>query len=163
MPHPPHTTTWLTIGIGPHNTELRNGRDTVEILALGSERTSAGCFQHDMPTALELETAIAAVEDELMRVQGHHPAHAAPLATSDRAVAALADAAGVAPADERVLWLDAVEALFQRLASATLGHPGALRGMPRGREASAVLLVLLEFMHHRGFAAITVVEDVAPR
>lgn len=54
--------------------------------------------------------------------------------------------------------IEIVEQWFQRLASASLGQPGALQGLPAGREAAATLLVLREFMHHRGHASIVSVE-----
>ena len=53
--------------------------------------------------------------------------------------------------------IETVEQWFQRLASASLGQPGALRGLPSGREAAATLLVLREFMHHRSHTSIVVV------
>ncbi len=93
-----------------------------------------------------------------MRVR-RGPAGNTRLVTRDAAIAALADAAGVAHADERVMALEAVEGLFQRLASASLGQPGAMGGLPAGREAAAVVLILREFMHHCGFEVIAVVED----
>lgn len=60
----------------------------------------------------------------------------------------------VAEADMPALAIDAVERLLQRLASASLGDPSALRGLPAGREAAATLLILRELMHHHGFSAI---------
>lgn len=54
--------------------------------------------------------------------------------------------------------IEIVESWFQRLASASLGQPGALWGLPAGREAAATLLMLREFMHHRGYASIVAVE-----
>jgi len=54
--------------------------------------------------------------------------------------------------------IEIVEQWFQRLASASLGEPGAMRGLPLGREAAATLLVLREFMHHRSHASIVAVE-----
>ena len=53
--------------------------------------------------------------------------------------------------------IETVEQWFQRLASASLGHPGAMQGLPAGREAAATLLVLREFMHHCGYTTIVVV------
>lgn len=38
------------------------------------------------------------------------------------------------------------------------GRVSALDGLPPGREAAAALLVLREFMHHRGHPSIDVVE-----
>jgi hypothetical protein len=46
--------------------------------------------------------------------------------------------------------LETAEHLFQRLASASLGHPGALAGLPVARR----LLILREFMRHLGYRVI---------
>ncbi len=54
--------------------------------------------------------------------------------------------------------IELVEQWFQRLASASLGHPAAMQGLPSGREAAATLLLLREFLHHRGHASIVFVE-----
>ena len=51
--------------------------------------------------------------------------------------------------------LETVEDWFQRLASASLGQPAAMQGLPAGREAAASLLVLREIMHHRGYTSVT--------
>ena len=64
---------------------------------------------------------------------------------------------GSVAADDKVLTLDSVELLFQRLASASLGHPHAMDGMPAGREPAAVLLIR-EVMHHLGYASIAIVD-----
>ena len=53
------------------------------------------------------------------------------------------------------LSLDAVEQWFQRQASASLGHPGAMAGLPGGPAAAATLLILRECMHHLGHASVT--------
>ena len=53
--------------------------------------------------------------------------------------------------------LETVEQWFQRLASASLGQPRALDGLPLGAEAAAALLVLREFMHHLGYRSVLVV------
>jgi hypothetical protein len=46
---------------------------------------------------------------------------------------------------------DAVEALFQRLASRALVMPVATAELPHGREVAAALLILRECMRHLGF------------
>jgi hypothetical protein len=56
--------------------------------------------------------------------------------------------------------IETVEQCFQQLAAASLGQPGAMQGLPAGREAAATLLILREFMHHLGHPAITVVDAV---
>lgn len=47
------------------------------------------------------------------------------------------------------LTVDIVEPSFQRLASASLGKPGVMQGLPAGREAGATLLVQREYLHHQ--------------
>ena len=54
--------------------------------------------------------------------------------------------------------IETIEQWFQRLAAASLGRPGAMQGLPAGREAAATLLILREFMHHRGHSEITFVD-----
>lgn len=123
-------------------------------LALGAKRSAQAWFRSDVPTALELETAIAEVEDELMR------AGVAPGSSGDSPWLVTADphVRTLAGTETASLPLASVEMLFQRLASASLGHAGALAGMPPGREAAAVLLILREFMHHGGHGSITVLD-----
>ena len=155
---PPRTT---LLHIGEHDTVVLTGSgagpDATLTLALGSRRTAAAFFRHDPPTPLELETAIETVEVEVSRVRGL-PIDGAVLASSDIAVREL-DTIGAPPGSGvQVMALATVESLFQRLASASLGHPSALKGMPGGREAAAVLLILREFMHHLGFEAISVID-----
>ena len=147
--------------IGEHDTVVLSrddaAPDTTFTLSLGSSRTANAFFHHDPPKPAELESAIDAVEDEVMRARAVLPNGAA-LVTTDSALHELASIAGQPAMGGQVITLDAVEMLFQRLASASLGNPGALRGLPSGREAAAVLLILREFMHHLGCASITVVD-----
>lgn len=61
---------------------------------------------------------------------------------------------GLAADGMRRLARDDVEAMFQRLASASLGHPGALAGHLSDRDAAAALLMLRECMHHLGYEGV---------
>ena len=105
-------------------------------------------FKHDPPAPLEIENAIAAVEDEVERV---HKAIAkgGVLRTRDPAILAIAVAAGVPQGAEATLSVEAVEQTFTRLAA------GA-RGLPAGQEFSATLLILRELMHHLGFSSVLI-------
>ena len=157
---PGHTRMTL-LHIGAQHTWVLTGRDVQPdaalTLAIGSTKTADAFFRSDPPTPQELEAAIDTVEDEVMRARTL-PADDATLVTAD---AALRDLAGVdaTPTPHGKTWsLDAVEQMFQRLASASLGHPTALQGMPAGREAAAVLLIVREFMHHLGYESITVLD-----
>lgn len=44
---------------------------------------------------------------------------------------------------------------FQRLSAVSLGRPISLEGLPASADFAATLLILREFMHHLGFASIT--------
>lgn len=108
----------------------------------------AGLFRQEPPAPREIEQAIDIVEEELMRVppalRGQRE-----LASDDARLRAWA-------AGDATLAVDAVEALFQRVASASLGQPAALHGLPNGREAAGALLILREVMHHLGYVAVAI-------
>jgi exopolyphosphatase/pppGpp-phosphohydrolase len=136
--------------LGERHTTLARGTDAGVTLAIGPQRVAEEFFSHELPTPQELERAIDAVEDEMMRVRSMH-AEGGELITADATLRLFA----IAEASVPMLTIDAVERLFQRLASASLGDPSALRGLPSGREAAAALLILRELMHHLGFSAVT--------
>jgi exopolyphosphatase/pppGpp-phosphohydrolase len=133
---------------------LARGADEFFRLAVSPKRLAAEIFHHEPPTPRELEQTIDAVEDEVMRARSF-AAGGGELFTSDAIVRSFAASEGRA----RTLPVDAVERLFQRLASASLGDPSALQGLPSGREAAAALLILRELMHHLGFSAVTWVDE----
>jgi hypothetical protein len=138
-------------------TPLEIGRDRTTIgehsLALGWETLALAHFRNERPPPLELERAIEAVEDELARVRP--PAQGGELRTSDRFIREIAAAAGLPPAAERVLTVEAVELAFETLAA---GRPG----LPSGRAFAATLLILREVMHHLRFRSIAVTTADAP-
>jgi exopolyphosphatase/pppGpp-phosphohydrolase len=125
--------------------------ETVRRLDLGAARIARDYFHHDPPTSREIERAIDFAEDELMRL-GRPAEVTATLWSTAPALRAWGAVSGP------TMTIETVEQWFQRLASASLGQPGALKGLPSGREAAATLLVLREFMHHRGHVSIVVVE-----
>lgn len=89
-------------------------------------------------SALGIEDAIAAVEDEIARVR---PTAPDTLETSDARIRAIAG--GLNP-----LTVEAVEQDFDRL---------ALRGIPTDRETAAALVILRELMHHLQVKAVRLV------
>lgn len=125
--------------------------ETVRRLDLGGARIAREFFRHDPPTSHEIERAIDFTEDELMRL-GKPAGVATSLFSTAHALRPWAALSGP------TITIEMVEQWFQRLASASLGQPGAMQGMPSGREAAATLLLLREFMHHRGHASIVFVE-----
>ncbi len=133
-------------------TLLHIGKERTSIaqaaLALGWRSIARDHFKHDPPSPLEIENAIAAVEDEVERV---HKAIAkgGVLRTRDAAIGEIALAAGVPPGAEASLSVAAVEQTFTRLAA------GA-RGLPAGGEFSGTLLILRELMHHLDFSSVLI-------
>jgi hypothetical protein len=99
-------------------------------------------------SALGLENAIAAVEDELERAHATLVKGAAVL-TDDATIRDIGLAAGVPAAAEMTLSVQAVEQMFQRLA---VHAPG----LPASREFAGKLLILRELMHHLGFPSIVI-------
>ncbi|HVL45402.1 MAG TPA: hypothetical protein VM407_11295 [Acidovorax sp.] len=129
------------------------------VLALGSAQTARDFFRSALPTPLELETAIAWVEDEVHAARRRQPDGvadnvAAVTCSTDASLHEVATLAGIAPGAARVLSLDAVERLFHRLAAVAQGRPAAHEGLPERAEFAATVLVLRELMHHMPFAAV---------
>ena len=141
--------------IGAEHTVVLSGQathpDVTLTLAVGAQRTAATFFRREPPAPHELEQAIDTVEDEVMR------AHTLSVEGGEL-VSTPAGLGEWARFAAPTMTLETVEQMFQRLASASLGHPGAMVGLPAGNEAAATLLILREFMHHLGFPAITVVD-----
>ena len=122
------------------------------VLAVGARGIAGRFFRHAPPTPFELERAIDAVEDALTSSRLQH-AERGELVTNDPLLREWVTA-GSPQGDKVRLTRDEVEAIFQRLASASLGHPRALAGLPTGQDAAAALLILRECMHHLGYGGI---------
>lgn len=145
--------------IGRRRTTLVSGMGTTEYaaitLALGSSKTAEDFFKHDPPRPGEIENAIAAIEDELARARAII-ADGSVLATCDDSLRGLADATGVAAANERVLSLEAVEQLYQNVAATSLGAATVRTDVGPYATYVATVLILRDLMHHLRFPAITV-------
>lgn len=144
-------TTKVLLHIGHEHLVVLGGHgdrpESVQQIDLGSARVARDFLRHDPPTSREIELAIDFAEDEIMRL-GKPVAHVSVLhGTSPwlRTWYALSDS---------TITIEIVERWFQQLASVSLGAPGAYRRLPAGRDAAATLLVLREFMHHRGHHSI---------
>lgn len=156
--------------LGAEHTLVAAGRDAGEpaivlTLALGHDKTARDFFRGAVPTPLELETAIAAVEDEVHAAQRRYRAYlpeglsASPL-SADPGLHEAATLAGTASGHRRVLALDAVERLFNRIALVSQGRPAAHEGLPENPAFAARLLVLRELMHHMPFSDVVLVPQV---
>jgi len=139
----------LALSIGEERTTIvqESLRHRVE-LAIGWKDLVRRFFKHDPPTPFELEAAIAAVEDEIMRIRHEVPSQSS-VETRDPAIVEIAIAGGAAPGDEMIFALEAVEQCFQRL----VARPAAMPDNPRFR---STLLILRELMHHFGFRELRI-------
>lgn len=142
----------------PVRLELRG--DRIALAVPGKEALDAGSYgailarlRHEPATAGELEAAIETVEDALMPLVRSLPAGAALVASMPE----IAKAAGHGKLD-----IEAVEALFNRLADVASRIPAARLGIPPTREFAAALTLLRELMHHGGFASV-ILDEAAPR
>lgn len=126
-------------------------------LGAGSGRTAGEHFRHSPPTPLELENAIAAVEDQIMRVRALLP-QGGMLYSADPAILGLARLAGVSG---DMLPVQEVERVFSRLAAVSLGAPASLEQLPTDAALYATAVILRELMHHLGYASIAL--RTAPR
>lgn len=125
----------------------------IMVLAIGSQAIAEACFKHAPASALELENAIAIVEDEIARARPVLPGDV-PLHTADAPLCEIARLAGISDSSAMVLSREAVEQTFERMVSVALGRPAAQSGLPTDNEFSARLLILRELMHHLQLATI---------
>lgn len=127
---------------------------TPVLLGLGW-RTIARGFRRDPPSPLDLENAIAAVEDEIARAPAFPPPGSR-VRTHDARVCEIARAAGLPGYAETAFTVAAVEQAFQRLAAQAARGVRSAEGLAPGNEAAAALVILREVMHHWGFPAVVV-------
>ncbi len=135
-----------TLQLRPRDTILSDGTMPEVVLGIGLSDLADTLFRHEPPTAIELEQAIDSVEDALTATGLQHAERGELLSADPRLHALLS-----LQAQDAVIGRDAVEALFDRLACASLGRPGLLDEQLAGRDAAAALLILRECMHHLGY------------
>lgn len=123
-------------------------------LAPGWARVARDYFTRWPPGAGEIENAIAAIEDELMRAPRSW--HGVQLRSDAPVLREIARAAGVP--DTAQLSREVVERTFERLAAVALGRPNAREQLPEDVGFAAALVVLRELIHHLDIAAIALAE-----
>lgn len=123
-------------------------------LPVGSFPQLLEVLKHEPATAMEIETAIADVEEMLMRVIATLP-KPGKLVTSSSVFCALAEVLGHATGSPVELEIAQVEEVFNRLASVAFGTPASHVGVPENRSFAAAVIVLRELMHHAGFVSVT--------
>jgi len=146
--------------IGAEHTAIATGggdeASAALVLDIGAQKTARQFFRRSPPTPLEMENAIATVEDEVIRAVALLAPGSA-LLCADAVVREIALLAGLAPSEAMAMPLDAMERVFERLAAVAEGRPMLREGLLQGTKFAATLLILREFMHHLRFASITVV------
>lgn len=127
----------------------------VYYFALGLQQLVREVLKHAPPTPGELESAIAVIEDEVMKAHKVVPANAS-LVTTDAWMWELVQALGPQGHDGIVVSIDEVEQLFDLLAALSMGRPASIAGIPGDARFAAALLMVRELMHHLHFPCIQV-------
>ncbi len=134
----------------PLHTTLTTGSAEPPVrMDIGYQGVAERFLRHDPPTPGELESAIDAVEDALMRARVQRLDAGTLVGSED-----MRSLLPALPLGRAAATLDEVEAGFQRLASASLGSPAARADTPQRAEAAASLVILRECMHHLGYARL---------
>ena len=151
----------ILLRVDEEQTAIAVGRgatpDATLTLAIGTQKTAKAHFKHTPPSPLELEKAIATVEDEVTRAKTLMPTGAR-LVTTDRSLRDIALLSGLPSAPAMRLPLDTMERTFDRMVQRSLGYPASFDRLPAGNDFAARLLILREFMHHLQFADITLLQ-----
>lgn len=150
----------VVLHIGQHRSECRIGAHERISLAFGTLSLPKQFFQHDLPNALEMEAAIAYVEDEVAKAWPSIQRLQAPqLFSRDACLHEVAQLAQ-APLQGTPIWVlptDAVEQLFNRLTYIIEGRPASIEGLPTNKPFMAATLILREWLHHLRFQEITLI------
>lgn len=156
MPHVPLTPPVVELSFSGDNLRLTTGG---ALPGEASLQTIFASLQHEPPTALEVEAAIAHTED-LITPLLRPLAPGAILHASGPAMRELARAAGVTPQPGEVpAWhLDhaVMNRLFDRLAGLAGGIPAAHLGLPPERAFAAHVVLLRELLHHGAFRELVI-------
>lgn len=150
-----------TLHIGEQSTRLTAttdpGIDT--LLYLGTRELGSGPWRNEPPSPLEMENAIAFVEDILMPVAKTLPPGTT-LVTHDAEARHLVVVSRPGEDPAPPLSVEDVERVFNDLVAIAQGRPAASSGLPTDAGFTAWVLILRELMQHLGFDSITVKEPI---
>jgi len=119
----------------------------------GSMQAILANLKHEPAKAIELEAAIADIEEQMMPVIKELHKHRC-LVTTDRVFWNIAEIAGFGSEDKHRLDVGTVEAVFNRLVDVAYGTPASRLEVPETREFAATVLFLRELMHHANYSSI---------
>src|SRR5687768_7700129 len=119
-------------------------------LLVGWRTISRDYFRKDPPSPLDLENAIAAIEDEIDRTHKTVDRGLA-VVTTEETIRDIALASGLAAGQEVVLPLDAVERTYSRMTERA--------GLPGNPRFAATVLLLRELMHHLQIDRVVIKAD----
>lgn len=129
--------------------------DALIAFSFGAGGLARRMFKRSPPAPLDLENAIAVVEDEIAQKSKGIDGQRFRLISSDSVVERFARLAGIAETENpRIMSREALERLFGRLASVAEGQPASYADIPEDSEFAAALLILRELMHHLRFHEI---------
>lgn len=150
-----------TLHVGERETRLETSTDpgTDAVLFLGTRELGSGPWRQEPPTPLELESAMAFVEDRVMPLGKVLPAGTT-LVTRDAHARHLVVVARPGRDPAPPLSIDDVERVFNGLVAVSQGRPAASSGLPTQADFAAYVLILRELMHHLGFTSVTVKEPI---
>jgi len=150
-----------TLHIGEQSTRLiattDPGIDT--LLFVGTRELGSGPWRSEPPAPIEMENAIAFVEDILMPVAKTLPPDTT-LVTHDAEARHLVVVSRPGEDPALPLSIEHVERAFNDLVAVAQGRPAASSGLPTDAGFTAWVLILRELMQHLGFDSITVKEPI---
>lgn len=127
--------------------------ESQDTIIAGDVQTILADLKHEPAKAIELEAAIAHIEDQLMPIISELPNRRC-LVTSEQAFWAITNVAGLETDESLQLDVDAVEEIFNRLVDVAYGTPASRLDVPENREFAAFVLFLRELMHHASFDSL---------
>lgn len=144
--------------------DRKNGRYTLDVVydsgsksqstyTAGNIQSILANLKHEPAKAIEIEAAIADIEDQLMPVIKDLPERRC-LFTSEQAFWEIAEVAGHNSKDKIQLEVDTVEEIFNRLVDVAYGTPASRLDVPEDRGFTATVLFLRELMHHASYNII---------
>lgn len=150
-----------TLHIGEQSTRLTANTDPGidNLLYVGTRELGAGPWRQAPPSPLEMENAIAFVEDILSPVARSLP-RGTTLVTHDPEARHLLVVARPGQDPAAPLTVEDVERVFNDLVAVSQGRPAASGGLPHDPGFAAWVLIVRELMQHLAFDSITVKEPI---